>query len=422
MLSVSAVAAADRVKIVRAPTRSSDASNLITEAINTLTEGSTLVLQGNFKTNTIQVVNKKGINIKIEGTLESTHNQVQSLKKDSYPSKHPLLQLVNVQNTQITGGVIKNKYHEGIVIFNSEKVTISTNVLGDGLGDQYDGIYLNKCNDCSVRNSRIERASKVVNSGYSEGSGIAIFASDKVEIKNNKLVANGSNGIYLGSGKRTLIQMNEVVQNGMSGIQVNFNVPEKQTQYFTISDNIIIDNRADGIDCNNTIFPYSVHGIIAGNRLQHNGWLKDEPTFDGTGVGTFININDIVIKDNISEDSAQFGAFFRGVTNFSLVNNIIKKNPNSSGAGLYVENSKHGTIKGNQIFWALGLETVKIYGIVNDILLENNFFLGELAIAATPNSDVKYENIRFKDNEFKSKGKISSPWATFTNNVVFHTQ
>jgi parallel beta-helix repeat protein len=422
-LKISAVEAAEQIKIVQAPIKSNDASALITEAIDTLTEGSTLVLRGDFRTSTIPVVNKKGINIKIEGTLESIYNQVRSLKKDSYPSRNPLFQLVNDQNIQITGGVIRNKYHEGIVILNSKEITISTAILGNSLGDQYDGIYINKCDDCSVQNSRIERTSKIASSGYGEGSGIAIFTSDRVEVKNSKLIANGANGIYLGSGKNTLIQMNEVSHNGMSGIQVNFNIPNKQTQYFTISDNLIMDNRADGIDCNNTTLPYSVYGVIDRNKLKHNGWLMDEATADGTGVGTFINISNISIMDNTSEDSARFGAFFSGVTNFSLVNNTIKKNPNSLGAGLYIQNSKYGTIKGNQVLWALGLETVKIYGVVTDILLENNFFLGELIVpvnSGSLDSDTKYENIQFKNNEFQSKDKVSSPGATFTNNALYH--
>lgn len=399
-----------------------DDSEKIIRAIRNLLPGTTLILKGDFIAGNIEIANKSDISIIVDGNLTSKYEKLKSLKRDIYPSNYPLFNIINANNLHFSGKYLKSKFYEAFLVRNSSNVSFRVEVDGGGFETDYDGIYLNNCVHCVVDKSVIHNISHLSSNNRHEGHGIAVYASKETKITNNFIEHNGGNGVYIGSANSTLISSNNINNNGLSGIQINFNINNSPTKYFTIEKNFINDNLADGVDCNNTTSPYHVYGKVIGNHFNRNGWLSNKPTKDGSGVGTYINIKDIEVVENISEDSAQTGAYFSGSSNFLLARNTISKSPLSLGNGIYIENSQQGLIIDNSITWGLGMETFKIFGFTKDIRVESNTIYGELVIVASSNQSLSHTNLYFLNNKYTSNMPFSSPYATFSNNTPSQNQ
>lgn len=350
-------------------------------AVNNMSSGDVLFIQGTSRISTIVISNRVGLTLQLNGVISSIFTSSPSTGGfASSPSKNPLFEVDGGSSfTFISspGGYLRNGYGEAVSAQGVNGLQLSVNISGAGVGS-WDGLYLNGNSNVVISNSYIRKSSALSTTPEDDlgsmgaGHGIKLFANSHVLISNMSISEVRGNGIHLGSGydpavvdgsanhyQNTVIQGNKISMNGYSGIQVAFNNAAEPTKDFTISDNSLWNNYADGIDMNNTSTPYSAWGLVTNNRLYHNGYINDTGTpHDGSGVATVIGANQIILSNNLAIDPNATGLYVSISSDVQFLNNVVIKTPGTlneladAECGHSGQTCSNVSFSGNDLYWS----------------------------------------------------------------------
>ena len=164
---------------------------------------------------------------------------------------------------------------------------------------------------------------------------------------------------------------------------------------------IYLEKARKGKVINNTILGDAVEEFSSGNGIQL--WYCKDIEVTGNSIkkvrdGIYLEFSDdILIKENLSQDNLRYGLHFMFSNNDSYENNIFDNN----GAGVAVMFSKFITMKGNIFRRNWGTAS---FGLllkeINDSEISNNKFEEN-----TVGINIEGSNrINYKDNDFRNNG------------------
>lgn len=363
----------DVVELGISPESEEDQTEAIQKIIDQANEGETVFFpEGVYLVRTIQL--KSGVNILSKGLLKhhpSAKIGEYSIEKQNSPN--PLILARGVRNVTISiNGESKN---EGIYLWKSHQIKIfETDLTGDSTKFRaYPGVMTFESSEVEIANSKIHHFGKPRSEthSYQPGTGIRILSSNTISIYDSEIYQNGENGIFIYGSRKVEVLNNVIHHNGMSAIQVAFGDKGKEKDY-NFSNNVLDSNAADAIDINNRSpkNAMDIDCIIVDNITCGNGFVKGESTPDGSGIGTLINISNVLLFQNEAYGNNRPAIY---VESCGVI--MAKKN-----------------WADNQVEVTLGLE---------DLVLEENRFRSINLIANT-----KAKKIQIKDNRL---GSLSFP-------------
>lgn len=350
-----------------------DQTEAIQQLIDEAKEGETIFFpEGTYLVRTIQL--RTGVNLLSEGTIQHHPSaKVGEYSMEKQNSPNPLILGEMVENINISiKGVSKN---EGIYLLKSHQISITNSDLnGDSTKLRaYSGIIAFESSGIEISNSRIKNfgSNRVSSKTYQPGTGIRILSCNTISIHDSEIANNGENGVFIYGSRKVEVIRNVIHHNGMSGIQVAFGDKGKEED-FNFTDNILDSNAADAIDINNRSLEKAkdISCVIAKNISCDNGFARGESTPDGSGIGTLINISNVILYKNEA---------YR-----------------NNRPALYVESCGLIIAKEN---WADN--QVEVVSDLKTLILDNNRFSSVNLIA-----NVKAEKITIKNNQL---GSLSLP-------------
>ncbi|WP_164111920.1 MULTISPECIES: nitrous oxide reductase family maturation protein NosD [Sphingobacterium] len=289
------------------------------------------------------VVVEKGVykgNITIDKPLTLIGNNLPTL--DGEKKYEPIS--IKSPDVIVKGFLIKSSGHSsltdiaGIKVYNTERVTISNNVLEDN----YFGIYFQASKNCIAENNSITAYGSTE---QLSGNGIHAWNSDSLSIYHNKILGH-RDGIYLEFVTHTHVEKN-------------------------LSKNNI---------------RYGLHFMFS----HDNAYIQNEFTHNGAGVAVMytkrVRMEYNVFNENWG-DSA-YGLLLKDITDSEIKHNKFSKNTTA----IFMEGSNRIHIENNQIEhngWAL-----KIQASCTDNMLINNNFINNTF-------DVATNNMTLMENTFK---------------------
>lgn len=389
----------------------SDHTEAIQKVIDNAKEGETIYIpEGIFLVRTLHL--RTGVNLYSDGILKqhpSTKRGDFSIEKQNSPN--PLLRGSEVNNIHIT--LNSQSINEAIVLTRSQKITIlNSNLKGDSTKLlSYPGISIFQCSEITIISSKISgfgMARKETHT-YQPGTGIRIMTSNTISVRDSEIFDNGENGIFIHGSRKIEVVNNIIHHNGMSAIQVAFGNTGKEADY-RFSGNIMDQNAADAIDINNRSLQKAkdINCIIYDNISCNNGFVNGESTPDGSGIGTLINVSNVILYKNIAVKNNRPAIYVESCDLILVKENqadnqvevvldlgemLIDSNQFSSVNLIANVNAEKLTLRNNQ-FISLSLPndiTVK------EFLIENNTFKN-----ASLNFNLEEGNITLLKNKIKS--------------------
>jgi parallel beta-helix repeat protein len=347
----------------------SDLTEAIQKVIDEAKEGETVYIpEGTFLVRTLLL--RTGVNLLADGILKqhpSTKTGDFSLEKQNSPN--PLIKGMGVNTIHIS--LNSQSINEAIVLIKSQKITIQNSKL---MGDSskllsYPGISIFQCSDIAIISSKISGFGmpRKESHTYQPGTGIRIMTSNTISVRDSEIFDNGENGIFI-HGSRKIEAINNVIHhNGMSAIQVAFGNTGKEADY-RFSGNVMDQNAADAVDINNRSLQKSkdIDCLIYDNISCNNGFVNGKSTPDGSGIGTLINVSNVILYKNIA----------------------VKNNR----PAIYVESCDLILVKENQAD-----NQVEVVLDLGEMLLDSNQFSSVNLLA-----NVKAEKLSLRNNQFNS--------------------
>ncbi len=278
-----------------------DNTAIIQEVINKAIVGDTILIpDGNFRVRTLFL--KTGVSMRSTGILtqhSSTKTGNFSLEKQNSPN--PLLKGEGV--TDLTISIKAETKNEAIYLIRAKNILIhKAELKGDSTKLlSYPGISLFKCSGVTITSSKISHYGmpRKETHSYQPGTGIRVFSSNTISIRDSEIFRNGENGIFVHGSRKVEALNNTIHHNGMSAIQVAFGSSGKEGDYI-FSKNLFDENASDGIDINNRSPEKAkdIACIITENISCGNGFVDGKSTPDGSGIATLINVSNVIMYKN----------------------------------------------------------------------------------------------------------------------------
>jgi len=352
---------------------SDDQTDLIQKVIDQAAPGDTVFLpEGTYLVRTLLL--RSDVNLLSEGRIKHHSTaKVGEYSMEKQNSPNPLILGKGVRNVSLSiKGESKN---EGIYLLKSHQIRIvNTDLVGDSTKYRaYPGIMTFESSQIEIADSRIHHFGKPREEthSYQPGTGIRILSSNTISIHNSEIFNNGENGVFIHGSRKVAVINNVIHHNGMSAIQVAFGDKGKEKEY-NFSHNILDSNAADAVDINNRSPKQAmdIECLIVENISCDNGFVKGESTPDGSGMGTLINISNVILYKNQAYRNNRPAVY---VESCGLI--LIKDN-----------------WADNQVEVVLGLE---------ELLIDSSRFSSVNLMA-----NVKADKIQLRNNEF---GSLSLP-------------
>lgn len=401
--------------------------------------GKNILISSTTKIGTVSIPSNR--TIIIDATVTSKYDalvDVTDYAESTYPSNYGMFKILgdkdNITIKCTPNGKLNNRYHEAIIIngtsaFGAKNINIiDVKIEGDNVGEDYDAILITRSENIKILNCIIKNPNKILTSDtYDNGNGINVLLSRNISILHCDISKCRKNGIAISSGYHVTINNNKVYWNSMSGVQVGYNTTGavspylKSTLFTNIVNNIIYENKADGIDCNNTGTIYDTHLVIANNVSSRNGWFPygatgGDATVDGSGIGTFFNLADFVVCNNVTNGGAGAGCYLSGCTNFVVSNNVINK-PDGGNKGVVITGCTNGSFINNDVETGAAVDSFGFGGANTDVLVLNNKFKGGNVQIPSAGGGISYSNVRFEGNIIDQAGSLNGP-IDLINNII----
>ncbi|MBD8490043.1 right-handed parallel beta-helix repeat-containing protein [Echinicola sp. CAU 1574] len=247
---------------------------------------------------------KSGVNIKSAGLLKQVLDKNQEYNKNQQSSTAPLFRGNEVSNIYLS--VRTQTQNESIYLSKSENIIIDQSSLkGDSTKlRSFAGILLYRCIGAKILKTTISHYGmpRKFTDSYQPGTGIRVLESRFVQIHEANIHHNGENGVFIHSSHHVDVTDSHIYKNGMSGIQVAFGGRANERDFHFVN-NILEENAGDAIDINNrsTRKILNIHSLIYNNKSKANGFVRGEPTPDGSGIATLVNVSGVTIQYNTAE-------------------------------------------------------------------------------------------------------------------------
>lgn len=232
------------------------------------------------------------------------------------------ISITDSNTTRIENNQIYNNYWHGIQLENGPGTIIDANQI---YNNQYDGVSISNSNNVEITLNDIN------NNGW---SGVSLFQSNNTQIQGNMLKTNENQGIYGYDCSGFNIQENEIYYNSdgialvfcsdfqiaMNDIQennmgfwtlLNDGIEIDESDNFTITENVIAKNPADGINIEGCNDFQVTHNNLYENNYGMEIWNTNDATLGfnqihhNTGDGLLVvGCYDLQIAYNECNDNA----------------------------------------------------------------------------------------------------------------------
>ena len=281
-----------------------DDTAAIQDAIRSATEGDTVFIpEGAYLVRSLGL--KSGINIKGEGMLIQTiEGEKEGVTNEKQNSSSPLFRGHQIKDVYLS--IKAQTVYETAYLSASKNITIDQSTL---LGDpsnplSFSGLLFYDCENVAIKNTSISYygAPRELPDIYQRGTAIRVLSSKIITINDSEITRNGENGIFVHDTPDVEVANNVISKNGMSAIQVAFGSTGREKNYH-FSNNLMEENAADAIDINNRSDRphWDINCLIENNISRNNGYVKGQPTPDGSGIATLINLSGVTMLNNIAE-------------------------------------------------------------------------------------------------------------------------
>lgn len=238
---------------------------------------------------------------------------------------------IKADDVNLTGFTVRYGGFSGIQVSNARGSNLSGNILRDN----YNGIYLKNSSDNIIEGNNISN---------SEGYGLHFISSLHNSVSDNNISAN-SNGIHLVSSNNSVIFGNRIFSNSMNGIFLS------GSYYNNFTANLIFYNEGRGIRLRE-----SQSNVVSGNKIlnntygldfysaNNNTFLDNEVSNNKNGIWLFNSGNNSFVKVNVSSNG-EHGSFLINSSGNAFSHSNFSNNKN----GIRLENSDDNLIFGNEI-------------------------------------------------------------------------
>lgn len=347
-------------------------------------------------------------NFRCDGILVSNAAQPGTPFTDSrttYAGVYTPLKFTTCSQFKVYGkGYVQPGFVEPVFLSSCFDFDFSLDCRGNGTNSTLSGFYIRYCYQFRLRDMTIDSitAQNMNNATevyYSWLNNVQIW--DSYDFLISRVISRraGMNGFYPASNCYEFsIQECTAEFNSGSGIQLAWSSFGVFPVRFSISNNTLRYNQADGIDCNNTQgSPSSIYATFMGNIHAYNGWINCNPAnaagSDGSGVGTFENVNNFEAVGNTVSECANSGIYISSCSQWRVTHNtVIKSNTGTASYGAFISSGTSGSFAYNDFKTPSSLSVLDMQS-TNDVTVNNNSFDGLLTFA-----NGSYPGCRFANN------------------------
>jgi parallel beta-helix repeat protein len=231
--------------------------------------------------------------------------------------------------------------------------------------------------DQSMANIRISASDKIVihNNTISQGEGIIVFHSIDVTVSSNLVTDCNNYGIISWRSPNIIIEDNIVYNNSREGIYLF------EANYNSLQGNLISFNEASGIHLEKSNSTTIIGNNISNNfrngidlsDSENSHLTSNTIEYSGDAGILVLDSTNTSIRNTFVINNLHHGITVQSANVTNLINNTIKDN---GGSGLYTSNTRNGTLIGNTIKdnGESGIyEFNTINGMTMDNSIQNNF-------------------------------------------------
>lgn len=406
-----------------------DSTAALQLAINAIGVGTKLIFPpGIWNFTNLTFTSKTDFQIEVQGQLVNIATKPGAATTDLRSTAGGLqtIKFDTCSRFKITGaGSIQNGYREPLYFTTCTDFDVSLDCRGNGTNDNLTGIYLRYCQRFHFGRMTVDGVTLKPTNNSTEVFGnwtnnvqiwdCSAFVFDSGFTSRN----SGMNGIYPASNCSDFTITDCIFEyNAGSGIQLAWSSFGVFPSRFNISNNIIRYNQADGIDCNNTIGTgQDIHATFNGNVLVYNGWINCNPAnaagADGSGIGTFYQVNRWSATGNVVFECASHGAFVSNCNNWKISDSpIIKLNAGTQNGGIYITGGTSGSVTGCDVR-TLSTSSALTTQSMNDVIIRDNSFDGQLSF-----QNGSYAGCKFSENKCTAYTQVLVQFDMMDNDFV----
>jgi len=297
-------------------------------------------------------------------------------------------------------GYINPNFVDALWMQNCSDFDVALDFRGTGQNSYMHGIFIQYCFQFRVHDSTVsgitgQNMNNATEVYYPFLNNIYVLSCYDFRIDHNISRLSGGNGLQLisvaGSGLFTScfdfdISNNTFELNSESGCQISYS-SGTFPHHFSFSNNLLRYNQADGCDCNNTGPTNNIFASFNGNTHVYNGWINCNPAnaggSDGSGVGTFINVNFFEAIGNTVFEPNNAGIYANACVYFTIADNvIIKTNTGTNQQGCALISVQAGNIVNNVILTSTSVQTMSMNSAPNCQITGNTFQGGAFSVIA----------------------------------------
>lgn len=347
-------------------------------------------------------------NFRCDGILVSNANQPGTPFTDSrstFAGVFSPLWFSSCSNFKVYGkGYVQPGYVEPVFLSSCFDFDFSLDCRGNGTNSTLSGFYIRYCyqfrlHDMTIDSITAQNMNNSTEVYYSWLNNVQLWDSYDFLISRVTSRRSGMNGLYPASNCYEFAIRDCICEyNAASGIQLAWSSFGVFPVRFSISNNTLRYNQADGIDCNNTQGSQAlIYATFMGNIHAYNGWINCNPAnaagADGSGVGTFEAVSNFEVIGNTVTECAHGGIFLQTCSQWRVVGNtVIKSNTGTAGDGCFISGGTSGSLAFNDIKVPSTLSALNMQS-TNDVTVNNNSFDGLLSFA-----NGSYPGCRFSKN------------------------
>ena len=324
-----------------------------------------------FRNNNCSLLGNTGFLAQFSNDLSFYSNIVSKKTSDG-------IRLNTLENSILEGNTMNDNSNFGIMIVDSNSLTITANTANFNLM----GVYVADSDYCLVSLNTVNE---------SDAHGIFLSNSDNNTVEENTVHNSLLDGISLGNSDDTLIYKNSVAHNNASGIEVT------SSNNITILENEAFDNTENGIKLqssdNNRLETNNLHhngedGIRFYSGSQQNILAGNLASFNNfSGIALELNCHNNLIYDNIASNNQQHGFYISSSNNNFITTS--RANDNTLN-GIQLLSSDRNRITSNTVY--NNVNGTNLASSDDNVIFGNNLANNIYCYNETNSFDNIYEN------------------------------
>jgi len=263
-----------------------------------------------FRNNNCSLTGNTGILAQFSNDLSFYSNILSKKTSDG-------IRLNTLENSILEGNTLNDNNRYGIMIVDSESLTITANTAALNLM----GVYVADSDFCLISGNSVNE---------SDAHGIYVSSSDNNTIEDNTVQYSVLSGVFLDNSEDTLIYKNSLSHNNENGIELT------SSDNITILDNEAFNNTENGINVfssdenrleTNDLHQNGENGIQLISGSQQNILTGNIASFNNlSGIALELNSHNNLIYDNIASNNKHHGFYISGSNNNFITLNFANDN------------------------------------------------------------------------------------------------